>query len=407
MAITWEGTAMTSAETVVIGAGAAGLGVAVEMRRRGIDDVVVLERADSVGSSWRARYDGLHLNTVRRLSGLPRHPIPAGAGTWPSREAFIAYLEDVAARSGVDVRFGVEVQRIDRDGNRWKVETSSGVLQARFVVVAAGYDRVPWIPDWSGRDQFAGELVHASQFRNADQYRDSDVLVVGAGNTGTEIATRLADGAAARVRVSFRTPVNIMPPTFLGVPTPVLARMSEDSPAWLVDRVGFVMQRLAWGNLSRYGMPRSPYGLATELRVRGLGATLDRGFVAALKSERIELVPAVMGFDGPDVLLEGGERVQPHVVIAATGYRHGLERLVGHLGVLLPSGKPVVRTGRAHHAAPGLYFNGYWLPLSGQLPAMRRTSVRIARAIARERRASKRERPRARGLSRSSSASAV
>jgi putative flavoprotein involved in K+ transport len=392
---------MTSVETVVIGAGAAGLGVAVELRRRGVADVVVLEHADCVASSWRARYDGLHLNTVRGLSGLPRHPIPRGAGTWPSREAFIAYLEDVATRSGVEVRFGVEVQRIDRDGNRWKVETSSGALRAGFVVVAAGYDRVPRIPDWPGRDGFTGELVHASQFRNADPYRGRDVLVVGAGNTGTEIATRLADGGAARVRVSFRTPVNIMPPTFLGVPTPVLARMSENSPAWLLDRVGFVMQRLAWGDLPRYGMPRSPYGLATELRVRGLGPTLDRGFVAALKSERIELVPAVVGFDGPDVLLEGGERVQPHVVIAATGYRHGLESLVGHLGVLLPSGKPAVRTGRAHPAAPGLYFNGYWLPLSGQLPAMRRTSVRIARAC----RATKRERPRTRPFS-SSSASA-
>jgi putative flavoprotein involved in K+ transport len=399
---------MTSVETVVIGAGAAGLGVAVELRRRGVADVVVLEHADSVGSSWRARYDGLHLNTVRRLSGLPRHPIPRGAGTWPSREAFIAYLEDVGSRSGIEVRFGVEVQRLDRDGNRWKVETSSGALRAGFVVVAAGYDRVPRIPDWPGRDGFTGELVHASQFRNADPYRERDVLVVGAGNTGTEIATRLADGGAARVRVSFRTPVNIMPPTFLGMPTPVLARMSENSPAWLVDRGGFLMQRIAWGDLSAYGMPRSPYGLATELRVRGLGATLDRGFVAALKAKRVALVPALERFDGPDVVLAGGDRIQPHVVIAATGYRHGLEPLVGHLGVLLPSGKPAVRTGRAHPGAPGLYFNGYWLPLSGQLPAMRRTSVRIARAIARERsvRARKRERPRARGLSRSSSASA-
>jgi putative flavoprotein involved in K+ transport len=188
------------------------------------------------------------------------------------------------------------------------------------------------------------------------------------------------------VRVSFRTPVNIMPPTFLGVPTPLLARMSEDSPAWLVDRGGFLMQRLAWGDLSAYGMPRSPYGLATELRVRGLGPTLDRGFVAALKAGRIELVPAVVEFDGADVVLDGAERIRPHVVIAATGYSHRLEQLVGHLGVLLPTGKPAVRTGRAHPAAPGLYFNGFWLPLSGQLPAMRRTSRRIARAIVRERR---------------------
>ena len=118
--------------------------------------------------------------------------------------------------------------------------------------------------------------------------------------------------------------------------------------------------------------------------MRGLGATLDRGFVTALKAGRLKLVSAVERFDGADVVLADGERIQPHVVIAATGYRHGLEPLVGHLGVLLPSGRPAACKGGSHPDASGLYFNGYWLPLSGQLPAMRRTSRRIARAIARQ-----------------------
>jgi len=373
------------AEVAVNGAGAAGIGVAVALQRRGIDDVVVIEQAGAVGSSWRGRYDGLRLNTVRGLSGLAREPIPRSAGTWPSREAFTSYLEDLAKRKRLDVRFGVAVERIDRHDERWTLLTSSGSLNARFVVVATGYDRVPRVPDWPGRDTFTGELLHGSAFRSPDVYRGRDVLVVGAGNTGTEIATRLAD-SAARVRVSFRTAVNIMPPRFLGLPTPVLARASESSPVWLVDRMAFLMQRLAWGDLSRFGMPRSPYGVATELRVRGLGATLDRGFVAALKAGRLTLVPAVERLDGSDVVLAGGERIQPEVVIAATGYRHGLEPLVGHLGVLLPSGRPAVYRGDSHPDANHLYFNGYWLPLSGQLPAMRRTSRRIARAIARERR---------------------
>jgi putative flavoprotein involved in K+ transport len=395
------------AEVVVIGAGAAGLGVAVELQRRGVDDVIVLEGADAVASSWRGRYDGLRLNTVRQLSGLPREPIPSSAGTWPSRETFTSYLEDVAKRKRLDVRLGVAVERIDRGDGHWTLLTSSGPLHARFVVVATGYDRVPRVPDWPGRDTFTGELLHGSEFRNPDPYRGRDVLVVGAGNTGTEIATRLVD-CAARVRVSFRTPVNIMPPSFLGVPATLLARMNENVPAALVDRGAFLMQRLAWGDLSSYGMPRSPYGVATELRVRGLGATLDRGFVAALKAGGLKLVSAVDRFDGADVVLADGKRIQPQVVIAATGYRQGLEPLVGHLGVLLASGKPAVHAGRAHPAAPGLYFNGYLLPLSGQLPAMRRTSRRIARAIVAAQRgaAAARERPRVRGLSRSGSSAA-
>jgi putative flavoprotein involved in K+ transport len=99
-----------------------------------------------------------------------------------------------------------------------------------------------------------------------------------------------------------------------------------------------------------------------------------------------ELVSAIEQFEGPEVVLADGARIRPDVVIAATGYRHGLGELVGHLEVLLPSGKPAVLGPPMHQDAPRLYFNGFWLPASGQLPAMRRTSRRIARAVARERR---------------------
>jgi cation diffusion facilitator CzcD-associated flavoprotein CzcO len=106
------------------------------------------------------------------------------------------------------------------------------------------------------------------------------VLVVGVGNSGTEIATQLAHGGAERVRIAMRTPVNIMPAQFLGLPITVLARASEVQPDWLVDRMTSLVQRLAWGDLSAHGMPRAPHGVATELRVKGLGPVLDRGFVA-------------------------------------------------------------------------------------------------------------------------------
>src|SRR5688572_33440755 len=142
-------------EVAVVGAGAAGLGVAAALRRRGVQGVAVLERADAVASSWRARYDDLQLNTVRRLSGLPGHPIPAAAGTWPSRDSFIRYLEHLAGEH--DVRFGVEVRRIERAGSQWSLLSSKGRWQSRFVVIATGYDRVPKMPDWQGSTGFAGE----------------------------------------------------------------------------------------------------------------------------------------------------------------------------------------------------------------------------------------------------------
>jgi cation diffusion facilitator CzcD-associated flavoprotein CzcO len=350
--------------------------------------VVLLERTGVVGATWRRRYDGLRLNTVRWLSGLHGMPIPRNAGRWPTRDDFVAYLENFAERNRLRIHFGIDVSRIERAGEEWLLETSAGALSARFVVVATGYDRTPKVPDWPGKEHFAGVLLHASEYRNPEPFRDKDVLVVGVGNSGTEIATQLAAGEAARMRVSMRTPVNFMPRELAGVPMTLFARLGELLPDRLGDWVGILAQRAAVGDLSRYGMPRAPYGISTELRVKGLGPVMDSGFVAALKEGRIELVRAVERFDGTEVVLAEGTRIRPEVVIATTGYSHGLEALVGHLGVLLPSGKPAVLAPRTHPNAPRLYFNGFWLPLSGQLPGMRRTSRQIARAAARERRRS-------------------
>lgn len=371
-------------EAAVIGGGAAGLGAAAALRRRGIG-AVVLERS-RIGESWRRRYDGLRLNTVRWMSGLPGMRIPRAAGRWPTRDQFIAYLERYAERQRLDVRSGVTVRRVDRDDGGYRLETSDGELEARFVVVATGYDHTPRVPDWPGRDSFRGELIHASSYTTSDPFRARHVLVVGVGNTGSELAVDLARGEAASVRVSMRTPPNILRRDIFGVPATVLALLGERQPERITDANGFLLQRLLWGDLEPHGLPRAPLGLATELRVRGLGATVDDGFVAAVKDGRLELVPAVECFEGAAVVLRGGRRVEPEVVIAATGYSHGLEPLVGHLGVLLPSGRPAVLGGKSDPRAPGLYFNGYWLPLRGQLPAMKKSSRDIARAAARERR---------------------
>ena len=111
----------------------------------------------------------------------------------------------------------------------------------------------------------------------------------------------------------------------------------------------------------------------------------DSGFVGLLKAGKIEIVAAVAGFDGADVLLADETRIQPDAVIAATGYRRGLEPLVGHLGVLGEGGKPLIGGGDQHPSAPGLFFNGYRTSLSGQLRLMRPDARAIARAVKKQR----------------------
>jgi cation diffusion facilitator CzcD-associated flavoprotein CzcO len=370
------------AEAVVIGGGSAGLGVAAELARRGVE-ARVLERSSTVGTSWRGRYEGLRLNNDRWSARLPRS-IPLRIGRWPARDEFVAYLDRYAKRHALDIRFASEVRRVDRGADGWHLQTSAGPLAARFVVVCTGHDRLPDLPPWPGMRGFGGRLLHAAEFQDAAAYRGQDVLVVGIGTSATEIAARLPGGGARRVRVAVRSSPNLMPAEFLGIPITLLARAFERAPAWLVDRLGRLVAWLAIDDLSEYGLPLAPYGVATELAVKGMGPVIDRGFIDALRAGEVELVAPLEGFDGTAVCLADGTCIHPDVVIAATGYRSGLEELVGHLGVLAQSGEPAILGAETHSAAPGLYFNGYRLPLPGELSGMRRDSRRIARAIARE-----------------------
>jgi putative flavoprotein involved in K+ transport len=367
-------------DAVVIGAGTSGLGAAGQLERRGLR-VAVFDSAEQVGSSWRRRYEGLRLNTVRWMSGLPGARLPRRAGRWPAKDEVAAHLERYVEERQLDVRLGVSVERVDRDAGGYLVETSGGPVRADAVVVAAGFDRVPKVPDWPGRGEFGGELIHSSEYRNREPFRGKDVLVVGAGNTGTEVSVQLAE-VASRVRVAVRTPPNLIGLEALGVPATPFAALADRLPAGLVDRV----TPLFTVDLSQHGLGRAPYGMATEIRTKGLGPVADRGFSDAVKAGRVEVVPALERFEGREVVLAGGERLRPDAVIAATGYRMGLEDLVGHLGVLLPSGRPAVLGGKTHPNAPRLYFNGYYQPIVGQLPELRRTSRAIGRAEARARR---------------------
>src|SRR6266511_4069806 len=319
-------------EAVVVGGGACGLAAAATLARAGVPSLV-LERESELGSSRARRYDTLRLNTVRWTSTLPGYRFPRRYGAYPARDSVVEYLRDYARRHELDVRFETEARRVDRADGDWEVATRDGAFRAPNVVVATGYDVQPKLPDWPGRDAFAGELIHAYDYRSAEPYRGRDVLVIGAGNTGTEIAYWLLQGAAARVRVSMRTPPNIFPRKWLGSHLNATAALLELLPTRVADRVGQIIQRMIFGDLARYGLPAAPQGVMTAIQ-RGVAPAVDCGFVDALKRGEIELVRVVERFEGADVVLADGGRLQPDAVIAATGYERGLEPLVGHLGVL-------------------------------------------------------------------------
>jgi putative flavoprotein involved in K+ transport len=372
-------------DAIVIGAGPGGLAAAAALHRRGVR-TLVLERSDAVGASWRQHYDRLHLHTTRRLSSLPGFAIPRAYGRWVGRDDVVRYLEQYTQAHGLDIATGIEVSRIERatDGSGgWVLPATGGRrLTARSIVIATGTNHTPRLPDWPGLDTFDGELLHASRYRNGKPYKGRDILVVGVGNTGAEIAVDLAEAGASRVRLAVRTPPHIMRRSTAGWPAQRTGILVRRLPTRLVDRVAPYVERISVPDLSAYGLPRPDNGLYSRVR-EGSIPVQDVGLIAAVQARTVEPVTAVEGFEGREVLLADGSRITPDAVIAATGYRNGLEPLVGHLGVLNERGRPTVHGSRTPKEAPGLFFTGYTNPISGMFREMAIDAERIARAVAR------------------------
>jgi cation diffusion facilitator CzcD-associated flavoprotein CzcO len=361
---------------VVVGAGPAGLASAAELRRRGIS-ATVLERSNTIASSWRSRYDRLRLNSSRPFAKLPNGRYARGTPMFPSRDEVVSYLEGYARRNRIQVRLGTRLDRIDRNGDGWILRTSAGDMLADHVIVAAGYEHTGHIPDWPGRDRFEKRLIHSGEYRSPQPFRDADVLVVGPGCSGMEIAYDLAEGGAGRVRLAVRTPPNIIIRAPAG---PLLANLFRRLPPERADAIMRKVREKEIGDLTEFGLPVPEEGVFARLRRLSVApAIVDKEVIHAIRDRRIEIVAGVESLDETGLTLADGSRIEPDAVVAATGYRPGLEPLVGHLGLLNERGAPFEPQGQ--EAAPGLRFVGY-RPLPAHIGHMGREAKRAAKEIA-------------------------
>lgn len=373
---------MPSTETLVVGAGPAGLAVAACLRRRGVDPVV-LERGDGVGESWRHHYRRLHLHTVKELSGLPGLPFPDDAPRYPSRRQVIRYLESYAAARKIEPRFGVEVRRARpaTDEAGWVLHTSEGDWTCRRWVVAAGYNAEPVRPSWPGQRRWSGTVEHSSSYRDGEPWRGRRVLVVGAGNSGAEIALDLCEHGASTA-LSLRSAQHVVPRDFLGLPSQKTSVRMRRLPLPLRDALARTVSRLAYGDLTRYGLRRPETGPITRVVREGRVPILDVGTIERVRSGEIRVLPGIERFDDDNVVFTDGLRLPFDHVVLATGYRPGLDHWIEGLdGALDDHGRPSPGNGRL---AAGLYTIGYDNDPTGLLRRIALEAPRLAELIARE-----------------------
>lgn len=375
---------MSTAERVVIvGAGPAGLSTAAALSRRGID-ALVLDRDDRIGGSWADRYERLHLHTIRRFSGLAHHQIPRTYPRYLSKDEYATYLAEYAQRFRLRVSLGESVTAVHRAvdaGLPWEIETSHRTIGTEVVVVATGHYAEPRLPAWDGADEFEGRLLHSAEYRTGREFTGLQVLVVGLGNSGAEIATDLVEQGAASVAVAVRTPPPIVTRELFGVvPVQVfgIALMPLGIPG-VVDRIGALLRKRAVGDLRPYGLDDAAWGPFTARRP----AVIDVGFLGVLKAGRVNVRPALDRLTREGVQYADGTTEAVDVVVVATGFGTGLERILRDVpGVVDADGQPFAHSGKPT-AASDLYIIGFDETVRGHLFEARRESKRLARTIAR------------------------
>jgi putative flavoprotein involved in K+ transport len=321
-------------ETIIIGGGQAGLSVGYHLARRG-RRFLVLEANDHVGDSWRNRWDSLRLFTPARLDSLDGMPFPSAPGYFPTKDEMGDYLASYASRFGLPVRTGARVTSLTRAGDRYLVVAGDTRYEADNVVVAMATFQRPQVPDFATDLDPSIVQLHSSEYRNLTQLRPGPVLLVGAGNSGAEIALETAR-AGHETWVSGRD-VGRIPFRFGGVPRALLTRVM----------LRFVFHRLLTVD--------TPLGRKVRPKMLHHAAPLIRATPDVMAEAGVKRVARTAGASGGRPMLDDGRVLDAANVIWCTGYQPGFSWI--ELPVFDETGQPRQDRGVVR-GEPGLYFVG-------------------------------------------------
>lgn len=317
-----------SVDTIVIGAGQAGLAIGFHLKKLG-QDFLILDSQARIGDVWRNRWDSLRLFTPAQHDALPGQPFPAARGSFPAKDAMADYLEDYAKNWELPVSHGVQVTGVEREDGKFKVQSSTGPFLAKNVVVATGANTRPRIPAEAEALDPAIRQLHGAEYSNPEAIPPGEVLVVGSGTSGVEIAVELAS--------SHRTYIAGTPP--FHVPGPVLRYAGG-----------------LWWFMIHHALTRStPMGRKVATDFTQHGAPLIRTSVKELELAGVTRLPRFAGARDGQPLLQDGRTLPVATVIWASGYQPDFGWIRG-----LPEdehGWPATSRG-AVEQLPGLFFVG-------------------------------------------------
>jgi putative flavoprotein involved in K+ transport len=346
-------------ETVVIGAGQAGLSAGYHLRRTG-RSFVILDGNERLGDSWRHRYDSLRLFTPARYVGLPGGRFPGKGSISPTKDEMADYLETYAARFDLPVRNGVAVDGVRREGDTYIVTAGDAGFEAANVIVATGAHSEARVPALAGQLDPSIVQMHSSEYRNPSQLRPGGVLVVGAGNSGGDIALELI----------------ATHPTWLSGPDRGHIPFHIDT--WTSRNIAVRLVVFAGRHVLTI---RTPIGRKAKIRAASQGDILVRVKPKELLAAGVVRVPTTTAVREGAPVLEDGTVLDVTNVIWCTGFRHDLSWI--DLPIFGEDGAPNHERGIVT-SEPGLAFVGLpfqYAAASDVLPGVGRDAAYVVKHL--------------------------
>ena len=369
---------MKTCNTLIVGASAAGLACAAQVKRRNID-CLILERESEVAGAWRRHYDRLHLHTNKSSSSLPFVPFAKEISKYPARLEVVTYMEKYCEELGINPIFNTNVTQIRRENSAWITTADKEVFQSKNIIICTGNTNIPRVYRKQGLESFPGKVMHSAEYKSGKEFKGKKVLVVGFGNSACEIAIDLHEQGVLP-SMSVRSPVNVIPRDILGIPVLQIGIMQSSWPPRLADALNAPLVNLMIGNIERYGLKKHPKGPVQQIVEDHQIPLLDVGTMKLIREGEVRVFGDVEGINGSTIEFEDGSTDDFDAIVAAIGYDTGLENILDLTSERLSDLRNSI-TDQKYFGEDNVYFCGFYVSPAGMLREINIESGLIARSI--------------------------
>jgi len=372
---------MTEIDTMIVGASISGLASAASLQKHGIA-YIIIEKESQAAMPWRNHYERLHLHTNKRISNLPYKKFNAGIPRYPTRLQVVEYLDRYRSAFDINPIFNTEARSVKKENGYWITETSNGEFKSNHVIIATGPFSRPKPVSFKGMATFPGRIMHSYEYKTGKDFKGQKVLVVGFGNSACEIAIDLYE-QGAHPSMSVRSPVNVIPRDLLGIPILEISLWMSRLPPRIADTIAAPLMRLTFGDITKLGLKKMPYGAFEEIIKDGNTPVLDIGTIRHIRKGHIKIFDDIQHIDGKTVYFNDDKKEDFDTIVAGIGYERNYEGIVQvdksrFEDLKIPAGK------QKYFGKDGLYFCGFWIGPRGQIREIGLDAQKIARDIARK-----------------------